>query len=207
MCFKMNLLLWCLSGYIVGSIPTGFLLTKFYDGRDLREIGSHSTGATNVLRSGHKALAFFTLLCDAIKGLLFTVVAQLFCSDFDSLIPVFFCLIGHAYPVWLRFKGGKGVATSAGIYVVISPLYAFISIVIWGVLAKFVKVSSVASIALAISFTALCVYGYIFGNTSLDVLLFSVTSLAFLLFTHLKNIERLIHKQEHSPSFDIPPEG
>ena len=202
----MNLILLCLIGYLVGSIPTGFLLTKFYGDVDIREIGSHSTGATNVLRSGHKTLALLTLLGDAFKGILFTLFAKMISDDPYYLIAVFLCIIGHTYPIWLRFKGGKGVATSAGIFVVLSPLYALISISIWAILAKFLKISSIASIALAISFATLCSYGYFLSNTSLEIFIFSLVSLGFLLFTHSQNIERLIHHDEHSPNFEIQSE-
>ena len=202
----MNLLLLCLIGYLVGSIPTGFLLTKFFGDIDLREVGSHSTGATNVLRSGHKILALLTLLGDALKGLIFILFAKMISDNPYYLIAVFFCIIGHTYPIWLGFKGGKGVATSAGIFVILSPLYALISISIWAVLAKFLKISSIASIALAVSFATLCSYGYFFKATTLGIFLFSLASLGFLLFTHSKNIERLIHHDEHSPNFEIQPE-
>ena len=200
----MNLFLLCIMGYLTGSIPTGYLLTKFCDGTDIRKYGSHSTGATNVLRSGHKTLALLTLLGDAFKGLLFALATKTFSDDPYYLIAVFFCLIGHSYPVWLGFKGGKGVATSAGIFVVISPVFASISITIWAILAKFLKISSIASIALATSFAALCTYGYITNGTDLSVFLFALVCLIFLLYTHAQNIERIIHKNEHSPNYEKP---
>lgn len=192
----MNLLWLCIIGYFVGSIPTGFLLTKTYGNVDIRKIGSHSTGATNVLRSGHKKLALFTLLGDALKGLLFTLVAHIIFNDSSFLIAVFCCLLGHVYPIWLGFKGGKGVATAAGIFVVLSPLFALISIAIWALLAKFVKISSIASIALATSFSALCAYGFVFKNTEFSTFLFSIASLVFLLFTHKDNICNILHRSE-----------
>ena len=199
----MDLFLLCLIGYLVGSIPTGFLLTKFYGDIDIRKIGSHSTGATNVLRSGHKTLPLLTLRGDAFKGMLFTLFAKMISDDSYYLIAVFLCIVGHTYPIWLRFKGGKGIATSAGIFVILSPLYALISISIWALLAKFLKISSIASIALTVSFATLCSYGYFFRNTSLEVFLFSLVSLGFLLFRHSENIKRIIHHDEHSPSYGI----
>jgi glycerol-3-phosphate acyltransferase PlsY len=192
----MELFLLCVIGYLIGSIPTGFLLMKFANGMDIRKLGSHSTGATNVLRSGNKTLALLTLLGDALKGIFFTLTLKLFCDDPFWLVAVFCCTIGHAYPIWLAFKGGKGVATSAGIFLVIAPTYAALSILIWAALAKFLKISSIASLALSVSFASLCTYGFVSGQTNLDVFLFSLASLAFLFFTHYENLKRIIHKDE-----------
>ncbi len=192
----MNLLWLCVIGYFVGSIPTGFLLTKVYGNVDIRNVGSHSTGATNVLRSGHKILALLTLLGDAMKGIIFTLLARIASDDSYFLIAAFCCLLGHVYPIWLRFKGGKGVATSAGIFAVLSPLFALISITIWAILAKFVKISSIASIAMAISFTTMCTYGFVINSIEFSIFLFSIAVLIFLLFTHKENIARIVHKNE-----------
>lgn len=180
----------------MGSIPTGFLLIKIYGNVDIRHVGSHSTGATNVLRSGHKILALLTLLGDALKGLMFTVFASVMSDDPYLLMAVFCCLLGHVYPVWLGFKGGKGVATSAGIFVVLSPLFALISVAIWAFFAKFVKISSIASIAMVLSFSMMCTYGFVVNNTEFSTFLFSIAVLIFLIFTHKKNIGRIIHKNE-----------
>ena len=192
----MNLLLLCILGYLIGSIPTGFLLTKFFGGVDVRHVGSHSTGATNVLRSGHKILALITLLVDGLKGMVLAFVTKEMLGSSYYLVIAFCCLIGHVFPIWLGFKGGKGAATSAGIFVVVSPLFASISIIVWAVMARVVKISSLASIALTLSFASLCSYGYIFKDTDIDVFLFSMIVLAFLLLTHFRNIKRMIHKSE-----------
>ena len=192
----MSLFWLCIIGYFVGSIPTGFLLIKIYGNVDIRHVGSHSTGATNVLRSGHKILALLTLLGDALKGLMFTVFASVMSDDPYLLMAVFCCLLGHVYPVWLGFKGGKGVATSAGIFVVLSPLFALISVAIWAFFAKFVKISSIASIAMVLSFSMMCTYGFVVNNTEFSTFLFSIAVLIFLIFTHKKNIGRIIHKNE-----------
>ena len=192
----MNLWILCVAGYLVGSIPSGFLLAKYILGIDLRNFGSNSTGATNVLRAGNKKLAFLTLLFDALKGIIFTLTVQHFFSSQYSLLTVFCCILGHTYPVWLKFKGGKGVATSAGIFLVLSPLYAVISISIWAIVAKVMKISSLASLILSFSFAAMCSYGVLFGETKLEVFVFSILCFLFLLFTHAKNIKRLINHEE-----------
>ncbi len=192
----MLLLILCLIGYLIGSIPTGFLLIKHFNGIDLRDFGSNSTGATNVLRAGDKKLAFFTLFFDALKGIIFTIFIKYFFPDSINLIAVFCCILGHTYPIWLKFKGGKGVATSAGIFLVLSPLYGFISIVVWALVAKLLKISSIASLILSASFVTLCSYGILFSNTKLDVFIFSICCFLFLIFTHLNNIKRLLNKDE-----------
>ena len=192
----MSLVILSIIGYLVGSIPTGFLIIKYLKGIDIRNFGSNSTGATNVLRVGDKKLAFLTLFFDALKGIVFTAFVKYFFSDPINLIAVFCCILGHTYPVWLKFKGGKGVATSAGIFLVLSPLYASIAIVIWAIVAKLFKVSSIASLILSVSYSAMCLYGVLFSNTATNVFLFSITCLIFLTFTHLKNIKRIIHNDE-----------
>jgi glycerol-3-phosphate acyltransferase PlsY len=192
----MSLLLLCLIGYLIGSIPTGFLLAKFGAGIDLREFGSNSTGATNVLRAGDKKLALITLLADAAKGIAFMLAIKLFSDNPYVLVAVFCCIVGHVHPVWLWFKGGKGVATSAGIFLVLSPIFALIAVAIWACIAKFIKISSVASTALVGSFTVLTIYGYFTGQTQPDVVAFAVATLLFVLYTHFGNIRRILHKEE-----------
>ncbi len=192
----MLLLILCLIGCLIGSIPTGFLIVKHFNGIDLRDFGSNSTGATNVLRAGDKKLAFFTLFFDSLKGIIFTIFIKYFFPESINLIAVFCCILGHTYPVWLKFKGGKGVATSAGIFLVLSPLYGFISIVVWALVAKLLKISSIASLILSASFVTLCSYGVLFSNTKFDVFIFSICSFLFLTFTHLDNKKRIMNKDE-----------
>ncbi|MDR3224332.1 MAG: glycerol-3-phosphate 1-O-acyltransferase PlsY [Holosporales bacterium] len=196
----MNLLVLTIIGYLVGTIPTGFVLTKFMSGIDLRACGSHSTGATNVLRTCGKKQALFTLAIDASKGVIFSLLIKLLCDNQYGLVAVFACIVGHAFPIWLKFKGGKGVATSAGIFLTLSPLFACVSIFIWAFIAKVFKVSSVASMALGISFAVLTIYGYFVNSTStkLGVMLFAISALIFLTITHIENIKRLVSgREEH----------
>jgi glycerol-3-phosphate acyltransferase PlsY len=190
------LILWCIIGYVVGSIPTGFLISKYGSGVDIRKVGSHSTGATNVLRTCDKKQALATLAIDALKGILFSLIARVVCESEHALIASFFCIVGHVYPVWLMFRGGKGVSTAAGIFLVMEPYFAIISIVIWAVVAKVTKVSSVASILFASSFTGLALYGHFTGITTHSTLIFAIAVLAFLLVTHAGNIRRLLSHEE-----------
>ncbi|MDR2598596.1 MAG: glycerol-3-phosphate 1-O-acyltransferase PlsY, partial [Holosporales bacterium] len=142
----MKLSLWpLLIGYIVGSFPTGFILTKLCNGIDIRTCGSGSTGATNVLRSGGKKVALLTLLLDACKGIVVAGGMRIFCDPFDTFASSFFCILGHIFPIWLKFKGGKGVSTSAGVFLVFSPLITLLSLFFWAITARFTKISSIAS--------------------------------------------------------------
>ena len=144
------LLLALATGYLLGSIPFGLLLTRFSGRGDLREIGSGNIGATNVLRTGSKGLAALTLLFDAAKGAGAVMIAQSLWPD-SVLFAAAGAMIGHLYPVWLRFKGGKGVATFLG---VIAPLLwqaAIVYALVWIGLLLVLRISSVAGMAAAAS--------------------------------------------------------
>lgn len=185
-----NILLALLSGYFIGSIPTGYLLTKSISSKDIRKAGSGSTGATNVLRcSGNKTLALITLLVDVLKGL---AISLLFTDSQYLYFAVVACLVGHVYPIWLRGNGGKGVATAAGILLGICPYLTIISAIIWITVLKIVHISSVASLSFIGSFFILA----ILTDSSLDLLLLSGGILCFLCFTHRSNLLRLINHQE-----------
>ncbi|MDR2074837.1 MAG: glycerol-3-phosphate 1-O-acyltransferase PlsY [Holosporales bacterium] len=185
-------------GYIIGSIPFGYIYAKFFTGVDLREFGSHSTGTTNVLRCGNKKLAAVTLVSDVLKGSLVTVASLIFCDYKAAIFASFFCVIGHVYPVWLKFKGGKGAATTAGTFLVFSPVVALVSAIIWGITAKFSKISSLASLIFCLSFTIITIFRFCVGDADLYLLVYSCLILFFLLFSHRNNINRLIHKEENT---------
>lgn len=185
-----NILLISLSGYFIGSIPTGYLLTKLISGKDIRQSGSNSTGATNVLRcSGNKTLALMTLLIDVLKGF---AVSILFGNSQYLYIAIVACLIGHVYPIWLKGNGGKGVATAAGVLLGICPHLTIISALVWIIVLKIAHISSVASLSFIGSFFILS----ILTNSSLDLLLLSGGILCFLCFTHRRNLLRLINHRE-----------
>jgi glycerol-3-phosphate acyltransferase PlsY len=187
---------WCIVGYLVGSIPTGFLILKYSKGVDVRNFGSHSTGATNVLRTGGKKQALATLLIDAIKGIVFTLLATTYSNEPWIFVAIFCCIVGHVYPIWLKFNGGKGVATTAGVFLVLSPWFAVVSIVIWAIVAKLTSVSSLASMALGFSFLVMVLGSYIAEKISLEICLFSIMVLLFLFLTHIENVKRLLHHKE-----------
>ena len=137
-------------GYLLGSIPFGLILTRLAGKGDVRAIGSGNIGATNVLRTGSKPLAAATLLLDILKGAAAIWIARWCCPGNDQYAAAG-ALIGHLYPVWLRFKGGKGVATLLGILISLLPLAAAIFAAVWITLLLTIRISSVAGIAAAIS--------------------------------------------------------
>jgi len=144
-------------GYIIGSIPFGLLLTRLAGYGDVRAIGSGNIGATNVLRTGNKGLALATLLLDAGKGAAAVLIAQEFGQD-PALMAAAGALLGHAFPIWLRFRGGKGVATALGIVLALSPLIGIACCLTWLLVAFSLRYSSLAAL-IAIGLAP--VYAYI----------------------------------------------
>ena len=138
------------TGYLLGSIPFGLLLTRLSGRGDLRDVGSGNIGATNVLRAGSKPLAALTLLLDAAKGAAAVLIAQRLWPDGVPFAAAG-ALIGHLYPVWLRFKGGKGVATLLGVIAPLLPVAAIIYALVWLGLLLVLRISSVAGMAAAAS--------------------------------------------------------
>ncbi|QIK77674.1 glycerol-3-phosphate 1-O-acyltransferase PlsY [Sphingomonas piscis] len=137
-------------GYLLGSIPFGLILTRLFGKGDLRAIGSGNIGATNVLRTGSKGLAAATLILDALKGTVAVLVAHHHFPGFEHLAAAG-ALIGHLYPVWLKFMGGKGVATFLGILIFLLPIAAAVYAAVWVLLLLTIRISSVAGMAAAIS--------------------------------------------------------
>lgn len=137
-------------GYLLGSIPFGLVLTRLSGRGDLREIGSGNIGATNVLRTGAKSLAAATLLLDAAKGAGAVIIAQMVWPE-GTFHAAAGALIGHLYPVWLKFKGGKGVATLLGVIVPLLPIAAIIYALLWVGMLLVWRISSVAGMVAAVS--------------------------------------------------------
>jgi glycerol-3-phosphate acyltransferase PlsY len=183
----MSLVLAALFGYLLGSIPFGLILTRAAGGRDVRTIGSGNIGATNVLRTGHKGLAAATLLCDMFKGTLAVVVAA-YCTGHDAALAAGLgAFVGHLFPVWLKFKGGKGVATYIGLLIGLAWPGALIFCAIWLLVAWLSRYSSLAAlIASAITPLAL----WLLGEPAPAALFLLLT--AALWITHRANIARLM---------------
>ena len=176
--------------YFLGSIPFGLIITKIFLNQDIRNVGSGNIGTTNVLRTGKKSLAIATLIFDILKGYVSVVVTLKYFNDliyFSALI----CFIGHIFPVWLKFKGGKGVATYLGIILALSFKFGIIFGITWLIISFIFKYSSLASIIGALIVFA---YSTILDNTTLSVFLF--ISFIIILYTHRENIVRLKDSKE-----------
>ena len=140
------LLIWAVAGYFLGSVPFGMVVAKLMGLGNLRDIGSGNIGATNVLRTGNKKAAALTLLFDAGKGALIVLLARAYAGEDAAQLAGLAAFLGHCFPVWLNFKGGKGVATYFGIMIALSPLVGLISGVIWIAVAAISRYSSLAAL-------------------------------------------------------------
>ena len=177
-------------GYLLGSIPFGLLLTRAAGGPDIRAIGSGNIGATNVLRTGNKVLAAATLLCDMLKGTIAVLAAARYGAD-PALAAALGAFLGHLFPVWLKFKGGKGVATYIGLLIGLHWPTALLFCIVWLVVAAATRYSSLAAlVASALTPFAL----WYFGLPNVAALLLLLTVL--LWFMHRANIARLLNGSE-----------
>ncbi|MBD8689199.1 MULTISPECIES: glycerol-3-phosphate 1-O-acyltransferase PlsY [unclassified Rhizobium] len=176
-----------LVGYLLGSIPFGLILTRAAGLGDVRKIGSGNIGATNVLRTGNKKLAAATLLLDALKGTAAVLIANALWGYEASLVAGFFAFLGHLFPVWLSFKGGKGVAVYIGVLLGAAPLMMLAFAAIWIATAYITKYSSLSAlVAMLVIPVALWILGP--EKTALLVTLLSVISW----YMHRENIKRLL---------------
>jgi glycerol-3-phosphate acyltransferase PlsY len=177
-------------GYLLGSIPFGLLLARLGGKGDIREIGSGNIGATNVLRTGSKGLAAATLLLDALKGTAAVLLAQRFWPEAVNFAAAG-ALIGHLYPAWLRFKGGKGVATFLGVLAPLLPVAGLVYAIVWFGLLVVLRISSVAGMAAAASAP---VTAAVLNEKSLFPMLLGFALL--VLWKHRQNIRRLARGEE-----------
>ena len=185
----MELLTIGIVSYLMGSIPFGLILTKIFLKKDIREIGSGNIGTTNVLRTGKKSLAITTLILDLLKGYFSIALTFIY---FENLISysALICFIGHIFPVWLKFKGGKGVATYLGVVLALSYKFFLIFGITWLILSFLFRYASLSSI---ISSLIVFVYSYFFINYfSLILFIFFV----IIIYTHRENIVRLKNSEE-----------
>ena len=186
----MEYLIVGISSYLMGSIPFGFILTKIFIKKDIRKIGSGNIGATNVLRTGNKFVGYTTLILDIAKAIIPVIYVKI---NFPELIYVasLCAFLGHVFPVWLRFQGGKGVATYVGILFSINVLLGVIFAATWGIFFIIFKYSSLSSIIGSLSIP---VYLLITGQTN-NVAFFAIM-FVLIFFTHRENIKRLKNKEE-----------
>ena len=185
----INLIIVAIYSYLLGSIPFGLVLTKIFLKKDIREIGSGNIGTTNVLRTGKKSLAIATLILDLLKGYFSIALTFIY---FENLISysALICFIGHIFPVWLKFKGGKGVATYLGVVLALSYKFFLIFGITWLVLSFLFRYASLSSI---LSSLIVFVYSYFFiNNFSLILFVFFV----IIIYSHRENIVRLKNSEE-----------
>ena len=192
---NLNIIIVSFYGYLLGSIPFGLLITKLFLKKDVRNVGSGNIGATNVLRTGKKFLAALTLLLDVLKGYLSVYLTLLFYCDL-VYIAALMCFIGHIFPIWLRLKGGKGVAAYLGIILGFSFTLAVIFVLTWMLVLFLFKFSSLSSIS---SSFIVFLYALFLDDFFLNFYLFS--TFIILLFTHKENILRLKNKTENKIKF------
>jgi glycerol-3-phosphate acyltransferase PlsY len=178
------------AGYLLGSVPFGLLLTRWTGKGDIREIGSGNIGATNVLRTGSKGLAAATLVLDAVKGAAAVLIAQLLWPEAVNFAAAG-ALLGHLYPVWLKFKGGKGVATMLGILIPLFWEAAAIYVVLWVGLLLVLRISSVAGMTAAASAP---VTAAVLNEQALFPMLLGFALL--VIWKHSENIRRLVRGEE-----------
>ena len=186
----MSLALSFVFGYLLGSIPFGLLLTRAAGGPDIRAIGSGNIGATNVLRTGNKGLAAATLLCDMFKGTLAVLAAAHYGAE-PALAAALGAFLGHLFPLWLKFKGGKGVATYIGLLIGLYWPSALLFCVIWLVVAAASRYSSLSAL-IASALTPLGLW--LFGLSSVSALFVLLTVLLWVM--HRENIARLLNGSE-----------
>lgn len=177
--------------YFFAAIPFGLVFAKFAGLGDIRNIGSGNIGATNVLRTGNKKIALLTLLFDALKGVIAVLVSAYFIPGHEYTIG-FLAIFSHIFPVYLKFKGGKGVATTLGVYLAWNLVFGLLVLATWLVTAKLFKISSLSALIAAL----LAPFFAYFLGVNPAVIPFTALIAATLLYTHRDNVKRLINKQE-----------
>ncbi len=179
-----------IGSYLSGSLPFGLILTKIFLNKDLRKIGSKNIGATNVLRTGNKTIAALTLFLDILKGIIPLLITKEYFTDLIYLSSLA-AFLGHIFPVWLRFKGGKGVATYLGIIFILSFNLGVIFCVSWILISIASKYSSLSSIL-----STMIVFIVSFFNNNFELTSYLFITFIIILYTHRQNIVRIKNKSE-----------
>ena len=185
----MDYIITALVSYLFGSIPFGYLFTKILLKKDIRNVGSGNIGATNVLRTGNKSLGYLTLVLDIAKAVVPVIYIKLNYPDL-VYISALCAFLGHLFPIWLKFKGGKGVATLVGILISINIYYALIFGIVWILTFLISKYSSLSSLFASISIP---IYLLIIDQGNI---IFFIIMFVLIFYTHRENIKRLINKEE-----------
>ena len=182
--------------YLIGSLPFAFILTKLFGFGDIRDIGSGNVGATNVLRTGNKFIAFLVLCLDIFKGFIPFLILKFYFDDISLLNKIFIChfaVIGHIFPIWLKFKGGKGVATYIGFLLGINPYISISFVIIWLILAIITRYSSLSSL-IAIFVAPIF---FIFINFNFYIIIFFIYLSVIIYLKHSENLKRLLNRTEN----------
>ena len=186
----MDILIIVSYSYLLGSIPFGLIYSKIAGLGDIRNIGSGNIGATNVLRTGNKQVAAYTLLSDIAKGSIAVLITNKFFSEY-ALLSFLIVYLGHIFPIWLKFKGGKGVATFIGGILIINYVLCLVFLITWAVIAKVFKISSLSAIA---GFIVTLLTAFVLYDQNLSLLMFFFT--VFSIYTHRDNIKRIVSGEE-----------
>ena len=187
----MNILIVGFICYLIGSIPFGYILTRIFLKKDIRDIGSGNIGATNVLRTGNKTIGYTTLFLDIIKAVIPVIYIKFNFPEFLYLASL--CtFLGHVFPIWLKFKGGKGVATYVGILFSLNIYFGLVFTISWLITFAFSRFSSLSSLVASIS-----IPGYLLILTQFDQVIFFTIMFILIFFTHRENIKRLKNKEEN----------
>ena len=186
----MDYLIVGIVSYLMGSIPFGLILTKIFLNKDIREIGSGNIGATNALRTGNKLIGYSTLILDIAKAIIPVIFVKINYPDLIYIASLC-AFLGHVFPIWLKFKGGKGVATYVGILFSINLLLGIIFAASWGIIFLMFRYSSLSSIIGSISIPI-----YILMTDQINNAIFFSIMFVLIFFTHRENIKRLKNKEE-----------
>ena len=186
----MDIFLIGIISYLMGSVPFGFILTKIFLKKDIREIGSGNIGATNALRTGNKTIGYSTLVLDILKAVAPVIYVKIFYQDF-LYIASLCAFLGHVFPIWLKFRGGKGVATYVGILFAINIYFGIIFTISWFITFFISRYSSLSSLIGAASIPI-----YLLILTQFDQGIFFMIMFVLIFYTHRENIKRLKNKEE-----------
>ena len=186
----MEIFLIGIISYLMGSIPFGFILTKIFLKKDIRELGSGNIGATNALRTGNKIIGYLTLILDILKAVIPVLYVKFFFQE-SIYISSLCAFLGHVFPIWLKFRGGKGVATYVGILFSINIYFGIIFLVSWAITFLVSKYSSLSSLIASASIPI-----YLLILSRFDQVFFFTTMFILIFFTHRENIKRLKNKEE-----------
>tara|TARA_B100001939_G_scaffold341537_1_gene351283 strand:+ start:481 stop:1059 length:579 start_codon:yes stop_codon:yes gene_type:complete len=186
----MEIFIIFLYSYLLGSVPFGLIYSKIAGLGDIRNIGSGNIGATNVLRTGNKQVAAYTLLSDIAKGSIAVLITNKFFSEY-ILFSFLIVYLGHVFPIWLRFKGGKGVATFIGGIIIIDYVLCLVFLITWALVAKIFKISSLSAI---VGFIVTLLTAFVLYDQNLSLLMFFFT--VFSIYTHRENIKRIVSGKE-----------